>query len=135
MWFKRQIKFPFKCICKKCSWQESALRSLLSLKPPFSLELCAIAVQRSSSVLRQAAQKARHQYLIWIQGSLQPPSSASWSGQLHSGVGAETVRKDQNRRCSQVVVLRGNLQSTASLRRHQKDMKRIRLKISKTPKK
>lgn len=62
------------------------------MKASFETTILSISVSKSSSLVSQPARRARHQYLIRVQGILQLPSSTSWSGQLHHGVEEETAR-------------------------------------------
>lgn len=84
--------------------------------------------------MSQPAWIARHQYLIGVQGSLQLPSSTSWSGQLHCAAGEETAA--WNRHCSQAPADSLDTVSarrcTASLRWHREGTTGIHLKISQT---
>lgn len=84
MWFQ---KFLFKYASKNTS-QDCAVSSLNSTKAVYEATTLSISV---SSLASQPAQRARHQYLIGVQGTLQLPSSTSWSGQLHWGAGEETA--------------------------------------------
>lgn len=85
-----------KYACKESFWLKTVQMAFhflckFPLKPTSSLEHLSIFVSYSPSLVSQSAQKARHQYLIRVQGTLQLPSSTSWSGQLHRRAGKETA--------------------------------------------
>lgn len=91
--------------------------------------------------MSRPAQKARHQYLIRVQGSLQLPSSTSWSGQLHHGAGKETAgwkRPEQSLLTgfNSLAISRepagSSLRCAVSLRWHCKGTTGTHLKISQT---
>lgn len=56
------------------------------MKASFETTILSISVSHRSSLVSQPARRARHQYLIGVQGVLRRPSSTSWSGQLHRRV-------------------------------------------------
>lgn len=93
--------------------------------------------------MSQPARRARHQYLIRVQGSLQLPSSTSWTGQLHHGAVEETAGWKRPEQAlltgsSRLAVSREPAgcawQCTVSLRWHREGMTGVHLKISQTQK-